>query len=481
MLPRLTSTNTEPCDWQILWRNELIRKSSLFVFSFIFFFLLGERWAYAQETPADIEANSHSNENNKILDLKQAEGLEIRSIHFSGNTRTRDEMVIDNITLEEHTAFSLVKYEETLQLLKNLQVFVDVRGEALAVEDTRSVDVFIYLEEKWTLIPYLLAGSGGGSSYAAFGLYDTNFLGRLHTFNFTYGCKDEICSTAVFYRDPRVWSSRANAVISAGWIGNTYLFYNSNREVVGAFSNRQSMLTSYFDYEVMNSVFAGFGFVYLSSRTGNDGLKEGDINANRDHNFQRPLSGTTVALEGRFGLGTINYDGILVHGAKFTSVLDSTLGLYARSEMNYTSINNTVLFYRRLPLLRNSYFATRLNLSITNSDLLYMQYFVGGLDKVRGFFDNEYQGKVAWYGNAELRIPSYIGTHVALQHVFFSDAGFAVPKWDDLWSNNTAVSVGAGVRLLFLKVSRIAIRADYAYTLNPFHTSGWSFGLMQFF
>jgi hypothetical protein len=50
-----------------------------------------------------------------------------------------------------------------------------------------------------------------------------------------------------------------------------------------------------------------------------------------------------------------------------------------------------------------------------------------------------------------------------------------------MFSNYTGVSVGTGIRILPLKVNRVALRIDYAYTLNPFHTYGFNFGLLQFF
>ncbi|WP_186648823.1 POTRA domain-containing protein [Fluviispira vulneris] len=438
--------------------------------------------SYAQ----DLDPNKFGKE----IRADQAVNLLIKSIEIEGNTQTGEDIILEQITLKENSKFSLKNLASTVQNLKNLQIFlkIDIKFYQLN-KDVDDIYIKIEVDEKWTLLPYFLTGSGGGSSYLVVGLYDTNFLGRLYTFNFTYGCKNDNCSTFIFFRNPNVLGGPVNLVINGARQHDIYNTYDNKRKVLGSFSSKRNMLTSYADVKLRDNLFLGGGFIFYDYNIDTDGLNDTEINTNIKNNFKLPNSTSSLAAEARITLGSINYDGILSNGVNFVSILDSTANVYTNPDDNYTSLNNTVLLFSPhiplglfdIPLPRLSYFALRANFSMTSSDVLSQQYFLGGLDKIRGFYDNEFSGKFAWYGNFELRIPSYVGDYLTLQHALFTDIGNATNSFANLASSQTASSIGIGIRFLPMKINRVAIRLDYAYTLTPFHTFGFSFGLLQFF
>ena len=128
----------------------------------------------------------------------------IDSIVFYGNNRTSDFVIKKNIQLEVGKEFNKDLFQNTLTNLKDLEIFSKVNMYIFENRQNR-LEIEIDIHEKWTTIPYFIAGSGGGSSYLAFGLYDTNFLGQLYTFNFTYICKNYNCSTIAFFRNPHTF------------------------------------------------------------------------------------------------------------------------------------------------------------------------------------------------------------------------------------------------------------------------------------
>ncbi|MES2615590.1 MAG: POTRA domain-containing protein [Bdellovibrionota bacterium] len=420
------------------------------------------------------------NSNDKLLTQYQAQNKIIQSIRVDGNTRTSIDIIANKIMLKEGASFSKDLFDETLQNLKNLQVFSKITIFIYENKE-KKLDLKIEIVEKWTMIPYFVVGSGGGTAYYAFGLYDTNFLGRMYTFNFTYGCKNYNCSTASFFRNPSLLGQKINFVITPALYHNVYYLYDRRRDNIGAFANIQTLLISYADFEINKGLSIGGGVVYQKNDITAKGLKSSDLENNERRHFNSPNSTTSTAFEGRLTLGQIDYDGIVVNGVNYVSVIDSTLQANINPENNYTASNNTVLFYHVLPFFRDSYFAFRGNGSVTSSQAISQYYYLGGLDKIRGFYDGEFAGKYAWFTNSEFRIPSYIGNTIALQHVLFSDSGAAANSFAGAFTSHTAVNVGTGIRILFLEINKIALRADFAYTLSPFQTYGVSLGLLQFF
>jgi len=413
---------------------------------------------------------------------KVAHGKVIQAIHFLGNKRTDSDLLSLSLSLAPGQIFTEDKLSESVQNIKNLQVFADVYSFIVYADSAHTeLTIYIVIEEKWTFIPYVLAGSGGGASYFVAGIYDTNFLGRLYTFNMAYGCKNSSCSEFLYFKNPNLFSSPFSFVLAPYLQHNVYYIYDDDRNTIGAFANQQTMVSSYSEYRANSQLSFGVGVLYINNQITNKGLTFEDEETNQFYGYAPPPSTQSMALESRLTLGSINYDGVLLmDGTMFVSILDSTLQILENSNDNYTAINNTLTSFKPF-LFRNAYLAFRGNLSFTTSSVTSQQYFLGGLDKIRGFFDNEFVGNKTWFTNAEFRIPTYMDENIAIQNVFFSDAGNAVNDWNDFFVHPTAINTGVGARLIFLKVSKIALRVDWAYTLHPFNAHGFSFGFFQFF
>ena len=262
---------------------------------------------------------------------------------------------------------------------------------------------------------------------------------------------------------------------------NVFYLYGADRQIIGSFSNQQDYLISYADFTIRPGFRLGAGVVYQKNNIDTTGLNSQELSYNSMNQFRLPVSSASTAVEGRLTLGRLNFDGIVIDGVNLVSILDTTLQAYPHAEDNYTSSNNTLLFYKKIPYLRHSYLAFRGNVSITSSQVQSQHYYLGGLNTIRGFHDGEFSGQFAWYSNTELRIPSYVGDFFAIQNVIFSDSGFASNSFVSIFQSKIAVSIGTGMRILFPEINKVALRADFAYTVNPAHTYGLSLGLLQFF
>jgi hypothetical protein len=109
------------------------------------------------------------------------------------------------------------------------------------------------------------------------------------------------------------------------------------------------------------------------------------------------------------------------------------------------------------------------------------QYFLGGLDSIRGFPDGVVHGTRASWLNAELRHTSWKPTRYTwIQSVAFCDAGGAANDWDRL-NQSLHASCGVGARLAVPQVNRMIFRLDYAWAVDGSGQQGIAAGMNQFF
>lgn len=109
-------------------------------------------------------------------------------------------------------------------------------------------------------------------------------------------------------------------------------------------------------------------------------------------------------------------------------------------------------FYHEAVLLNFKTFAEKgtiawkLGAGHTNSDLPQYSYFLGGLDRVRGYESGRFNGRVYAHSNAEVRWPVVIDPNSVVQMVAFSDV-MRVGDNTTKWRPFVAASAGTGVRL----------------------------------
>ncbi len=203
------------------------------------------------------------------------------------------------------------------------------------------------------------------------------------------------------------------------------------------------------------------------------------INAN--NGFVAPQSIEQYSYYLTLQLGRLNYDTYLVDGIQSNWKFDFSNKAWL-GKNSATTITQTTKYFKRIKHDQN--LALNFSTGFTDNNFLQKQFFVGGLENVRGYVDGQFVGRNFWQANLEYRIPSYQSDWFVLQHNVFFDIGNVADKFDDLVGSNAQTpfsSVGAGIRLISPKVFRLNLRIDVAKALNYNKAFDISFGLQQFF
>ena len=413
-----------------------------------------------------------------------AQNKKIGKIKFSGNDKTSESVLNSVINIKEGDEFSNFKIEMAIQNLKNTTVFSSIHSEVTAdPKNQNSINILFKVEEKWTMIPYLIFGSGGGSNYYAIGIFDSNFLGRLYTTNLNFKIEND--EPNISFNFIKNYTIDLNLItgMSAQFNSKKEIFYNSDNQINGYLSYQETRINPYALWKFCDYFLLGGGISFEESSNINNDLSADEIGLNKKNNIKNQNSFATVSLQTRMTLGKINYENLSQNGAILTSIANSTAGMYQSNSQgdDFTSFNNTILAFYNIYSLKNSYFAFRLGSLITTSENPIRQYYVGGLDKLRGFNYSQFNGKSAFFNNYEFRYTAWTGNYIALQLVPFFDLGNVGNALNQVFGQQSATSYGFGIRIPFIKINKIAFRLDYATTLTPYKMTGISFGLTQFF
>jgi outer membrane protein assembly factor BamA len=135
-------------------------------------------------------------------------------------------------------------------------------------------------------------------------------------------------------------------------------------------------------------------------------------------------------------------------------------------------------YYKMLPGHLNLGIRGVIGQSTFNS--LQGEYFLGGLDTIRGLPDGAIYGTHAGYANVELRHLSFKMKYLWLQSAVFCDGGGAAATWHDALSDGRATA-GVGIRLAVPQVYRMIFRIDYGWSIAGPRTQGITAGMNQFF
>jgi outer membrane protein assembly factor BamA len=193
-------------------------------------------------------------------------------------------------------------------------------------------------------------------------------------------------------------------------------------------------------------------------------------------------SGINVQEQSRFifkALPTLLYDNIEIDHLQYDGWRSKLMvGPIFTDHHVYSATEIEAYFYR---ILRpNLNLAMRAVVGESTLGSLQSEYFLGGLDTVRGLPDGAIYGSHAAYANLELRHISLRTKYLWAQPAVFVDAGEAGSSWQDAGAS-ARVTSGFGVRLSVPQVYRLVVRIDYGWSLVGPRTHGVTIGMNQFF
>lgn len=409
----------------------------------------------------------------------------VDELSIKGNYKTNKKWLIEFIGYKFPLNLSVSDLDNIRDKLLSTEIFYDVNLilEQKVYNNSVAYRLVIILKEKWTIIPVIRGGLGGNNYYRVFGIYDIHSFGKLWTIgmqNIKY--KDSPDGWVIWAKAPR-WLDGSHSIGIEVW--NNYkerIIYNK--------SNIKSHLN-------LCSHWEEFRFFYLypilwSYQKTNYNIQTGlDLKIKREYKHNYKFNNQIFDVLENFYL--INQKQTHVHIALHNIYDDINV-----KQFNYhgkkIDFNIGPLFFNKKSFYKfefdfynyHHYLAYDFNVSghffigSTNFKDVENQFYLGGLDSIRGIYDGFLYGTKAYYLNLELKKIFLKFKYMHLLGVFFIDLGGAHYSWDTLLASSL-YTTGLGLRINFPKVYRLMFRIDYGWSFTKPYQKGWSLGMNDLF
>ena len=133
-------------------------------------------------------------ENNKLnltFTVLESEKFFVNKINIFGNSVTEERVIRDMLEVDEGDPFNKLLHAKSLNNLKALRIFADVKGEVISKENSQQKDIKITVEEKPTGEILASAGVGNDGGTIGFSVSEKNFLGRGQRAKFSLSLSDK--------------------------------------------------------------------------------------------------------------------------------------------------------------------------------------------------------------------------------------------------------------------------------------------------
>jgi outer membrane protein assembly factor BamA len=412
-----------------------------------------------------------------------ATGQAVHGVVIRGNTRTRTSVIRNEITTRPGAPFDAARWAADVQRVRDLGLFWTTH--TTAATSPRGVDLYLTVEDKWTLIPLLGFNRNDDVTEWTAGLYEANFLGLNHEVGFKIARKRAGNTYSLWNSAPRIGASDYDYYVEANEALSNHVVYDpasgSRETVVGYYTySRSSFYVDFgrrFDPDAERR--AGLVFYVRSNRYSLLDDTAEERAANERSGFEAPPYRYSYRGGLRFSYGKMHYDDYLYRGRRLTAFWLLSYQPVGRPEkFERLSVGYT---YMTEPWHRHNA-GVHVALGTTGSPYLEDAFSIGGLGEVRGFPDERFYGRNLWLVNAEYRYPALDNRWVLGQVTGFVDAGRV---WNGaLWTSplhDLSASTGAGVRFVVKPIVSMMVRWDYAQTWSPYRRRGYSLGISQFF
>ena len=120
--------------------------------------------------------------NDNLIDfefnVEELENLYVEKINIFGNNITREQVIRNSLEVDEGDAFNTLKHNKSINNLKSLNFFNNIRSEILVGTTSKQKIINLTVEEKPTGQISAGAGVGTDGGSVGFGIQENNFLGR---------------------------------------------------------------------------------------------------------------------------------------------------------------------------------------------------------------------------------------------------------------------------------------------------------------
>ena len=128
---------------------------------------------------ATIEINeSGENKLDLIFSVIESEKFFVNKIDIFGNNITEERVIRNQLEVDEGDPFNKLLHAKSINNLKSLRIFADVKDEVISGENPQQKDIKITVEEKPTGEILASAGIGNDGGTIGFAVSEKNFMGR---------------------------------------------------------------------------------------------------------------------------------------------------------------------------------------------------------------------------------------------------------------------------------------------------------------
>jgi len=335
-----------------------------------------------------------------------------------------------------------------LRRLWNTQIFAQVRGW-LERRDGTLVAV-LDIEERWSLIPAFEFSHGGRATWFLAGLSEHNFAGRFVNIDAVYEYFDGVHGGNAIYRDQRFLDRRLELRAQAGRMMRPRPDFVVQRTIarVGLFSLERD------DKLRWGGTLHAFDDGFLPS------IEEGAVpGAWIPNNMQ------TLLFEPSIRVGRVDARRIQYNGVTFEVRPQVAATLAAKKAHAWGGFLAELLYYKMIG--RFTLAARVRGAAQTKTPGAQLDFWLGGLDPIRGYRDNYVRTNVYLASTAEIRFVVFDFDLLACEAAAFADVSVSRSA---LGQRQGTFSVGPGIRFFIPKLVDSELRIDlpFAYLGNRF-------------
>ena len=153
-------------------------------------------------TNASVEENVYDNKIDLKFLIEETDPIYVDKINIYGNNVTKEAVIRNQLEIDEGDPFNNILFNRSINNLKNLNFFKDVKTEFLENTSNKTKIIDISVEEKPT--GEIMAGAGVGTSgtTTTFGIKENNYLGNGLSLNANLEISEETIKGKFSLRNP---------------------------------------------------------------------------------------------------------------------------------------------------------------------------------------------------------------------------------------------------------------------------------------
>ena len=153
-------------------------------------------------TNASVEENVYDNKIDLKFLIEETDPIYVDKINIYGNNVTKEAVIRNQLEIDEGDPFNNILFNRSINNLKNLNFFKDIKTEFLENTSNKTKIIDISVEEKPT--GEIMAGAGVGTSgtTTTFGIRENNYLGNGLSLNANLEISEETIKGKFSLRNP---------------------------------------------------------------------------------------------------------------------------------------------------------------------------------------------------------------------------------------------------------------------------------------